>query len=98
MLLLKFPFIAIWMGFDLKSCLMLAGLPFLIGIFLVKITGRKAYRICFWCSLIAAVCLTVLYQFGRNIHAFDWLGFLVGIPATYLFFGLAVGGLFRKRR
>ncbi len=93
---LKLPFIAIWMGFDLFTNIVLDAVPFLIGLLLACKSGKKAYRSWLLCSLFAAVCLTVIYQFGRNIHAFDWLGLFAGATATYLFFGLAIGKLFKK--
>ena len=91
MLFHKLPFIAIWMGFDLLSNIVLDVIPFLIGLFIAGKTGRKAYRSWLLCSLFAAVCFTVIYQFGGKIHTFDWIGFFAGVPATYLFFGLAIG-------
>lgn len=96
MFLHKLPFIAIWLGFDLLANIVLDAVPFLIGLLIAGKSSKKAYRSWLLCSLFAAVCLTVMYQFGMNIHAFDWLGLFAGAPATYLFFGLAIGKLFRK--
>ncbi len=93
---LKLPFIAIWMGFDLLTNIVLDAVPFLIGLLLACKTGKKAYRSWLLCSLFAAVCFTVMYQFGGKIHALDWIGFFAGVPAAYLFFGLAIGKLFKK--
>ena len=87
------PLIDFLVAFDLPSVLLACGIPLVLGIVAGYFCKPKIGIILACISGFVAVILTVLYQFGRQVHHFDYLGFLVGPPVSSLFIGIVVGVL-----
>ena len=92
------PLLVFLSGFDMASVLLACGLPLVLGL-LIGLFCKRQTGIAWACvSGAAAVVLTVLYQFSRQVHTFDYLGLLLGTPVTALFIGVLIGVIIRAFR
>ena len=90
------PFIIVWKGFGLTTNLAVCIIPFLCGFLAGWSSKKKAFVLLSVSSFVIAACLTILYQYSREVHLFDWIGSFIGAPVTYVFFGLAAGRLIKR--